>query len=392
MSGNIEVVDSEYLELGRRITEALEEKKAEKGDAFSIRAFAKRIGMNYETLRLTCRGERPVRPSELEKIAEALGTTVARLKKEDTKKVEQELHRLIKKRTDLHRALQIAQTLVSSAIGYTEQFESRTNLGVVYYQLNRFRDALEAWSMALPYAKSLHEMYDDLLPLSKVTTNLILLYTRIKDYSALSNFLSTVDETLEHFDNEYAGTLHLSHAIAAHSVGDLETCREKIYKHLHYQQLTESARSRGIGLQNVGYVEYLLGNYMAAKEYFEKAIECLEDELDLKYISVKDYAKCILKLKQTDKAIQLIEQSLQELNSLDLPVIHAKLLLLHATTTNKAESADSVLAIENAGEDLHKMACDFLMKHYAKLDDSPTVLKYYKIAEKFATKSNWEGI
>jgi hypothetical protein len=41
---------------------------AEKGDAFSIRAFAERIGMNRETFRLTLIGERPITLSTLEKV------------------------------------------------------------------------------------------------------------------------------------------------------------------------------------------------------------------------------------------------------------------------------------------------------------------------------------
>ena len=74
--------ESKPLDIVRRIKEILHEK----GGAYSVPAFSKRVGMSDSTFYRCLNGDRYFKPSEIERIAEGLNISVARLKREDTQK------------------------------------------------------------------------------------------------------------------------------------------------------------------------------------------------------------------------------------------------------------------------------------------------------------------
>jgi tetratricopeptide (TPR) repeat protein len=333
MSQSVEVVDVKSVEIGRRIKEILEEKKQGKGNAFSIRAFAKRIGMGKDMLGDITKGLRPVRPSELEKIAKGLRMSVERLKREDTKQLEEELFSLVQKRTNFKRALELALELLPNAIGITERYEILNNLGAVYYFSKRYKDAHEIWLQALSCAKQINKQYSEIDPLSKVTSNLIITFTHQKDFTGLTRFLNTVEMNFEQFDYEYAGTLSYSLAIANYHTGDTEQYLQKMYQSLDYFRMSGNRRAIGRAEHSVADAEYNLRNYSKAKEMFEMAIQTLSEYSDLIFISIKDYAKTLLKLNHIDESIEVIEKAIVELKTLQNHQMLAKFFLLHAYAT-----------------------------------------------------------
>ena len=104
------------IPIGRRISEALQER----GEAFSIRAFAERIGINRETFRTILKGERAITLPELERVVAGLRITEERLRQMDTFKKQEELEALLKanERTKVMmlRALTLANNLNEVAI------------------------------------------------------------------------------------------------------------------------------------------------------------------------------------------------------------------------------------------------------------------------------------
>jgi tetratricopeptide (TPR) repeat protein len=396
MSKDVEVVDSESVNIGDRIKEILEEKKEEKGNAFSIRAFSQRIGMTKNVLGDSIKGIRPIRPSEVEKVAQGFGITVPRLKREDTKQLEDEMLKLVKGRTNLKRALEIGNYLMPLAIGCTERCLILNTVGVIYYLTKQYENALNIWNEALTQAQKIKELYNDSSQVYKVTRNLIRTYTELKDLVGLTKLLDSLEPQFADMDELSAGTLIHSKAMTAYNLGNLKSCHAHMYKLLNiYENL--QPLYRGFAYQNVAYIEYVLGNYPTAKDYFEKAIteksgESLRGFVESRLLSVKDYCKCLLKLNEKDAAVRLLEASLQELQTCELPEMTAQFLLLRAVAKNDPKSADSVLALDVANQ-LKALACDFLMKHYSNLDDSDSLMKYYRIAMNFKSMQiNWEGI
>ncbi|MFN7140878.1 MAG: hypothetical protein ACK4UN_16200, partial [Limisphaerales bacterium] len=212
------------------------------------------------------RGERYIKPSELETMAKALKLSVDRIKQEDTKKQDSELQHLIDTKMMNGRAVELAQELVQTAIGYTEKFAILNRLGAVYYYRKQYKKSRETWLEALSHAQRIAENYQEMEPLCKVTSNLISAYNALKDYAGLARLLDQMEPELYEFDPEYAGTLCLSFAITAYNVGNLELVREKLGQSLSYYRKTESSVLIGKGIHNIAYHEYLIGNHFVAKE------------------------------------------------------------------------------------------------------------------------------
>ena len=181
--------EMEKLYLPRRLKEILDDK----GDAFTVPAFSRRIGMSESTLYRCLNGERFIKPSELEKIAEGVHMPISRIKQEDNAaSIFNKMRALVTHKVNFEEALNFALDFLPKAAGCTEKYETLNCLGVIYYFLNKIKPAINAWLEALPYARQLLHAWGETKPLIQVTKNLIIGYSKSNNYSKLSIVLDEV--------------------------------------------------------------------------------------------------------------------------------------------------------------------------------------------------------
>lgn len=364
----------EEIPLGRRIGEILEEK----GDAFSLRAFSKRIGMGKDTLSRCVNGGRFIRPSELDKISAALHVPVKRITKEDNKQTAEQLAKLLTDFSDPHRAVKLARQLCSVALGMSERSLTLNDLGRAYFALRMYEEAHEAWLEAYRYSKQMSEKYDDAETLYQVIANLSVSFSVRKKLLDLVHFLYEAKQLLEN-SPRYSGHIYYSLATLAHQLGDAEEARDALSKSLAFFEQTGNHRSIGKAKHTLACLEYELKNYQIAKGLFEDAFAKLSCYRDVKYIVIKDFSKTLLKLGEREKVVDLISGSFEELKLMDDSELRGKMLLILAYAQNDARSAEAILEDVGLTDSLRKLTNRFLMKHYKNKGDSGMFMKYAEI-------------
>jgi tetratricopeptide (TPR) repeat protein len=253
--------------LSRRISEIMEEK----GKRYTQEFVANGIGLSRDTLRAVLRGNRPIYGTELRALSSLFHMSVDRLTMKDTRSLADELKELLSNLQDKQRALQIAQTLASVAVGITERYETQNNLGRAYFLLERYPEAHEAWLESYKYAQLIAQKYDDSEPLFHVVTNLSLSFTQRKEYSNLAKILDEA-ETVFRSSPKHAGVICYSKAMIAEHLGDVKGAREYFYKSLEYNRLLGEPLRIGRSELNVAHFEYKQSNYSTSRCYIESAI------------------------------------------------------------------------------------------------------------------------
>lgn len=294
--------------LGQRIGEILEER----GRAFSLRAFSGRIGIGKDTLKRMIDGDRPISRSELAKIAEGLKLSVERLKQEDTRNLEEELTVLFRSLRDRRRAVTVATELVSVAVGCSERSHAAHRLGKAYFHIGDLEAAHESWMKALQFAERMEEKYGDSKKLYEVLMDLTVTVTEREEYERLTEMVERL-KILFADDHERMGILHYSMARMENHRGDQNRVREHLMLSLHRLQQTTFKEKIGSAANNLGYFEYIHKNYEVAKKLYEIAIENFQQNSDSKLHVTKEYVKTLLKLGETEKAIEISEEICKKL-------------------------------------------------------------------------------
>lgn len=376
------------IPLGRRISEILQEK------GISPNAFSQRIGMGKDTFYSCIKGDRYIKPSELSLMASKLNLTSDRILQRDNEKEFLEVRSLLERKVNIQRALELAQHLFQSALGWTEKFDLLNDIGTAYHHLKDYEQAHRAWVAALPYAEKIHTAYGEYERLFRITKNLIISYTQRNDFAKLTQILAELEPSFENSNPDYAGALSYSHAMVALKMGDKELCRDKLYQQLRFNQMMNVTRAVGIAHHNVSYIEYLHGNYEVARSHSEKAMDLLIDFPDLYFESVKDFVRILWHLDQFDLAREKVVTSLESVEEFNLPEARAKLLVLKALTHNDATSAESIFSIGGLDEKIYLLACHFLLDFCRTANDAEGLLRYYKIMKRYdkSPLSVWEGI
>jgi tetratricopeptide (TPR) repeat protein len=366
------------IPIGRRIGEIMEEK----GDAFSIRAFAARIGMSKDMLSRCINGDRYLKPSELEKIAKGLGVSIERIKQDDTKKQREELEVLLSTMKNPKRALELSISLSQVAVGVTEKCSTFNDLGRSYFFLKMIDEAYHAWISAYTCAKHIAEKYGEPNSLYSVVTNITVLLTMTNKYIELIRFLGECENSFE-VSPIHAGKICYSHASIAYKLGDIVEAREFLNKSLQHFQLTGNERSIGKAEHTLACVEYKIGNYNESKHLFEQAMIRLCPYDDVKFISIKDYIKTLLKLKEFPKARELIMNSLPEIESKGILEMKGLYLILLAIANNDPNSVETVLDMNDMPAYVKKLAFKYLAYYYKQIDDCQLFMKYSKMVDQF---------
>lgn len=363
------------ISLGRRISELMQEK----GDAFSIRAFAERVGMNRETFRKTLLGERPITLSLVERISAGFGITEERLRQLDTLKKEQEVTSLLsatkKTKTMMLHAQTLARELVDVALGSTERCLCWTNLGRSQFHLQQYDLAHDSWVTAMHYAEKVYETFEDSTLLYHVTSYLMLSFTIRKEYTNIAQTLNVVESAFSD-DPEKMGFVHYTRMKWNEHRGNLELAREHAYTALKYFQQTHHRPQIGRAQVNVAHFEHLLGNDQKAKETLLIAIENLKSN-DFDYlVAVKDFIKVLLHLNDPCTACELLEANIDRAK--EYPDIAAMFRIMYSIALGDPTHAKLVSEDVSMSPWIRKMACKSLMDYYAAKDDPVSLLCYYK--------------
>lgn len=368
------------IPLGRRIGEILEEK----GSAFSLRAFSQRIGMSKDTLSRIISGERPIKPSELEKISECLKMSIPTIKQHQFLKARDELIELLQEHIDLQKALSIAERIYSIACGVTERYEAAYYMGQIHFELRQYEISHQFRLEAYSYAQKLEEKYGESNKLYRILEKLMTSFTVKKDYSSAYKVVKQVEAVITN-NPKGMGSICYTLAMIAYNTGNLEEARDRLYQSLSYYELTGDKKEIGKAQHNCAYIEYQLRDLTKAKTLFEAAIETMKEYRSLKLTPIKDYVKVLIKLGNLAEAEKLIVETLEYIQDHQThPDLLHKFYLLLAIVKNDPSIAENILSHENVDKRIKLIACRFLMKLYSDAGDSSSLMRYYKSAEEYS--------
>ncbi|ASS76456.1 hypothetical protein CIG75_16815 [Tumebacillus algifaecis] len=363
------------IKLGRRISELM----TEKGDAYSIRAFAEKIGMNRETFRQMLLGTRRIAPSELELISKGLNVSPERLKQEDTFQKEQELVKVLtgKKRTKvmLIRANALAMELVEVAKGMTERGNSLNLLGRVLFVQERFEEAHQTWLTAYEYAKSVETEFDDKQLLYLVTSNLMLTSSIRKEYSQIEEMLKLVEEVFSDDPNKL-GRAYYTRMKMYEDRGELVQAKKLAYRSLELFEQTNDKKQIGHALINVAHYEYIAGDYKTSARLLVSAINTVQEFEGILILAVKEYVKSLLQLRDYDMAMQVLNE--YESLAQEYPEYWGRLQVMQTVVRDDPSYAESVINNPNISQTLRYLACKSLMEYYFLKDDGESAIRYYE--------------
>ena len=315
------------IPIGRRISEALQER----GEAFSIRAFAERIGINRETFRTILKGERAITLPELERVVAGLRITEERLRQMDTFKKQEELEALLKanERTKVMmlRALTLANNLNEVAIGMTERCVSFANLGRAQFHLQKYDEAHESWLKASEFAEKVKEEYGDGTLLYHVFSFLLISFTTRREYSNIQHTLNVVENAFPN-DPEKLGYVSYTRMKWHEHRGDLNKALEYANLALGYFHSTNNNSQIGKAMINVAHYQYQKGDFNEAKSMLSSSLGYLHSYDYAKLYAIKDYVKTLIRLGENDHAVQLIEQN-KDLAK-EYPDLNGRLQILHS--------------------------------------------------------------
>lgn len=358
--------------IGRRILELMQEK----GNAYSIRAFADRLGINRETFRTTLTGDRPISLSLVEKIAEGLHVTEERLRQLDTFKKEGELVALLtannRTKVMLMRASSIAQELVEVALGDTERGFAYNNLGRTQFLQQEYEDAHESWKKALVYARKIQKSFADTQLLGIVSANFMMTCARIKDYGGADEMLQLVEQSFSD-DYETLGMVAYSRMVMYGERGKLEQARKYAYQSLEHFTKTNNKKQIGYGYLNVANAEYKLGNYDGSVQVLDSAFGVVQDFDQMIAFVVKDYVRSLIKLREYERATKIAEK--YETITKQFPECWNKIQIMYSVLKGDPKYADNIVNDLQASVKVRTLACKCLFEYYAKRGDSELALR-----------------
>ncbi|KEO84919.1 helix-turn-helix domain-containing protein [Tumebacillus flagellatus] len=357
-----------------------------KGEAFTIRGFAQRLGISREYLRLMLSGQREIPPQMLEKIASGLGVSVARLKQLDTKKQTEELNKFFnsKKRTKpmFRRALSIASELVQVALGAKELGYALNNLGRVQYLQALYEEAHESWLRALGCANKLKDQFEDDHLFLLVSSNLMLTYTIRKEYSNMESLLEVVETG--YADNpDKLGKAQYTRMKWQEDRGNYELARQHAYRALEFFEQTRDSKQIGISLMNVAHFEYITKNYQLSANYLSKAIQSTSLSDRALIHAVKEYTKALLMLKDYQTIIRIVDE--YSYLGKDYPEYWAKLQIAYTTASGDPSYAEAVKNNNDLDINTRYLSCKCLMEFYYLKGDAEKAMRYYEESRIFSS-------
>ncbi|PWK06942.1 helix-turn-helix domain-containing protein [Tumebacillus permanentifrigoris] len=372
------------IPLGRRISELMQDR----GDAFSIRAFAERLGENRETFRQTLLGNRPISITLLENIAKGLKVDEDRLRQRDTFKKEEELNSLLnapeRTKAMMLRAETLAKELVDVAIGWTEPCMYWAHLGRAQFQLQLYDHAHESWVTSMRYAEKISDIFKDNTLLYHISSFLLISFTVRREYTNILHTLEVVENAFRD-DPEKMGYVSYTRMKWHEHRREMQKALEYSYIALDYFKKTENHDQIGRALINVGHFEYQFENYHVAKNILSTAVEELAPFDFIRLYAIKDYVKTMIKIGDKTTANELIEQYLPLYS--DYPDMMGKLMILKSDALHDPSFAEKIINDLRVGVEVRQLACKYLMEYSASSGDSESLMRYYNKVKSLSLKN-----
>ncbi|PWK08472.1 helix-turn-helix domain-containing protein [Tumebacillus permanentifrigoris] len=373
------------IQIGRRISELMQER----GDAFSIRAFSERIGMNRETFRTILKGERPITLPELEKVTKGLRISEERLRQMDSYKQQNELETLLnaneRTKTMMLRAQKIANELVEVALGLTERCVYLLYLGQAQFYLQQYDEAHKSWLSAMEYAERVNNEYDDSTLLYHLTSFLLISFTIRKEYTSIQQTLDVVEGAFA-ADPMKMGYANYARMKWHEHRGNIDKAKEYSYTALGDFQQTNDNSQIGKAHINVAHFEYLTGNYQKSKDMLLLAMKYLKPYDYFYLLAVKDYVKVLLQLNENELASQVILANSDLAN--EYPDFKGMFQVMFSVAQDDPSFAISVSEDLNMSQWIRNIACKSLMDYYTSKGDAVSLMRYYEQVRTLSTKKN----
>ncbi|HEU4963992.1 MAG TPA: helix-turn-helix transcriptional regulator [Bacilli bacterium] len=361
---------------GRRICEIMEEK----GDAYSLRALGRRIGMSKDMLHRCITGDRYIKPSELERIAEGLGISVARLLMEDVTKEREELKRLLTSMKNPKRALELAKIVAEPAVGVSERCEALNDLGRAYYLLHRYEEAHKVWLEAYPFAIQIQEKYAESTFLYHVVSNILLAAAMRKDYTAMLEIKSKALPALETHPR-HAGTICYALAKIEEDLSNYSDAKTYYYEALNHFSRCDMLEYVAGSKHNIACFEFRRNNLKQSREFFLEALQMFPENTIERVRCHKELSKTLIRTGQLAEAEQHLRQALFHVDRCDVEdrdEYIAKINILLSRATSDPTYASHIAQDSNIELKYREVACNYLVHLYEMKEDAAQMIVWQR--------------
>lgn len=132
-----------------------------------------------------------------------------------------------------------------------------------------------------------------------------------------------------------------------------------------------------------------MGKFKESKLWFHRALQDENLTLRDRVISLKEYAKVLIKQGNSPEADEKIQEAIRLADNLDGEDndLRAKLLILLSHVHNTPVFAEEVVKTSGINRQLRNAACKFLIYFYSEQQDSIQVLSYIRMMKELHADS-----
>lgn len=352
----------------------------DKGKYYTQQAMANRLGISRTTFSQMLTGNREIYNFEVEKIAADLKVSVSRVLQGDIANEVVRIEGILKEMSGLNEALEIADRLYSVSVGITERCYALNYVGRVHYELKNYHAAHSSWLEAKLIAGEIEKQFGDSALMQTICKNLMLSYTCMGEYDQAANLVPVVERAFTD-DSQGMGSLCYTLAMIAYQRKDFVKAKNHLLQSYRHYSATDDPKEIGKAEHNLGYIEYRLGNYTDAKQWYERAMLSFKKHPSMRLIPTKDYVKALLKEGEHEQAEFTINGCSNDIREYASPDLEAKFELLRSIATGSMNHAIKVLSMDEVNSTLKLITCRYLQTYYSRQDDASSLLHYYKIGE-----------
>lgn len=379
----------EKIATGRRISEILYEQSS------SPRAFSERVKFaSRETVRACLNDTRHISPKELEQMAEALGHSVDRILQRDTEKEAIVLRAEVKSKQPAKETIELGKRLLKVALGWSEKFDYRNDLGSVYFYLGHVEEAHAHYLEAFSYAEKIRDKFHETDRLFMAMSNLLITYRLKKEFISLDHMLNKIEPSFAISNPKRAGAIAYHRAVLAQQRRDFDEAEKKWSESLQHYEKTNNTELIGRGLHNLAHFLFKVGRHNESRELFSQAVKLLTPYPKYLQICLVSCIKNLIKLREYENALKIIEsvRNMKDFNP-DSNV-QAQLYILQAVAEQNPMTAEKALEVRGITEETKLITCLMLMDDCQTIGDAERLVRYYRKVSKILNNSlpSWEEL
>lgn len=368
------------MDFAQRVREIIDEKKNDGGndDEKIIKAIASGIGKSPRTVYRVLAGQRYAKLSEQKVFATVLGVPIERLLQTDVRNIHDEIDMMMdEKKADLEAAYLKALEYNRIAIGISERYDAARLVGKVLYNSRKWEEAGHWWLDAYVLAQQIGEPSK----IYEACKSVLIISLRRKRHTHVERILSEIGGFLND-DHVKLGEIYFFCGAIEYNLKNYDEALLCFEKSLRENQLTNDEYLIGKALHNVASCHLKQNNLLVAKAMYEQAMDNLKNANAItRLTTVDEYVETLEKLHQHDKALALINDSIQSLKDMVQPG-HRNLLakfLLHKSLILKNNSwAEEALELIEADTAVRIRIMRYLLDFYLRGGDAVKALYYHE--------------